>query len=102
MQDITVEEYKARLDAGEKIHLLDVREPDEYAEYNLGAKLIPIGNIMTMQTEEIEDWKEDELIVHCRSGKRSLQAGMMLETMGFKNVKNLVGGALAWRALIGD
>jgi len=99
MQDITVQEYKSRLDAGEKIHIIDVREPEEYAEYNIGAKLIPLGQVMSMQVDEIDDWKNDELIVHCRSGKRSLQAGMMLETLGFKNVKNLVGGMLAWQEM---
>ncbi|MEO6833667.1 MAG: rhodanese-like domain-containing protein [Chitinophagaceae bacterium] len=101
MQNITVQEYKARLDAAEEIHLLDVREPDEFAEYNLGGMLLPLGHILSMQTDDIEDWKEDEIIVYCRSGKRSMQAGMMLETMGFKNVKNLAGGVLAWREMMG-
>lgn len=101
MQDITVQELKARMDAGEDIHLIDVREPDEYAEYNIGAKLIPLGNVLAMQVDELEDWKDDEIVVHCRSGKRSLQAGLMLETMGFRNVKNLVGGVLAWQEMTG-
>lgn len=101
MQDITVQTLKARMDAGEAIHLIDVREPDEYAEYNIGAKLIPLGQIMSMQTDELEDWKDDEIVLHCRSGKRSMQAGLMLETMGFKNVKNLVGGMLAWQEMTG-
>ncbi len=99
MQDITASELKARLAAGEAIHIIDVREPDEYAEFNIGAKLIPLGQVMAMQVDEIEDWKDEELIVHCRSGKRSLQAGLMLETMGFQNVKNLAGGMLAWQEL---
>lgn len=99
MQDITAAELKQRLDAGEQIHILDVREPGEYTEYNIGAKLIPLGQVMAMQVDEIEDWKEDEVIIHCRSGKRSLQAGLMMETMGFKNVKNLAGGILAWQDL---
>lgn len=99
MQDITAAEVARRQKAGEDLHIIDVREPDEYAEYNIGAKLIPLGQIMSLQVDDIEDWKEDELIIHCRSGKRSLQAGMMLETMGFKNVKNLVGGMLAWQEL---
>lgn len=102
MQNITVHEYKARLDAGEDNHLLDVREPDEFAEYNLGGTLLPLGHIMSMQTDEIEDWKDEEVIIYCRSGNRSMQAGMMLETMGFKNVKNLVGGVLAWKEMMGN
>lgn len=99
MQDITAAELKQRLDAGEQLHIIDVREPGEYAEYNIGAKLIPLGQVMAMQVDELEDWKNDELIVHCRSGKRSAQAGLMLETLGFQNVKNLVGGVLAWQEL---
>lgn len=99
MQDITAAEVAARLKAGEQLHLLDVREPDEYAEYNIGAKLIPLGQILSMQVDDIEDWKEEEVIIHCRSGKRSLQAGLVLETLGFQNVKNLIGGMLAWQEL---
>lgn len=101
MQDITVDELKSRLDAGENIHILDVREPEEFAEFNIGAKLIPLGQVMAMQVDELEDWKEDEVVIHCRSGKRSLQAGLFLETMGFRNVKNLAGGMLAWQELQG-
>lgn len=97
MENITVAELKRRMDAGETLHILDVREPQEYAEFNIGAKLMPLGQVMSMQTDEIEDWKDSEVIVHCRSGKRSMQAGMMLETMGFKHVKNLEGGMLAWQ-----
>ena len=98
MENITVGELKRRMDAGESMHVVDVREPDEVAEFNIGATHIPLDNIMGMQLGEIEDWdKEDEIILHCRSGKRSMQAGMMLETMGYTNVKNLEGGMLAWQ-----
>jgi len=100
MQNITVEELNGRMDAGENLHILDVREPQEYAEFNIGAKLLPLGQVMGMQIDEIEDWKDEEVIVHCRSGKRSMQAGMMLETLGFKNVKNLEGGMMAWQEKI--
>jgi len=101
MQDITVEELKRRMDAGEQLHVIDVREPDEYAAFNIGAKLMPLGQIMNMQTEEIDGWRDEELIIHCRSGKRSLQAALMLETMGFTRVRNLVGGMLAWQEKYG-
>lgn len=97
MKEITVTELKKRLDAGEQLNVIDVREPDEYNDYNIGAKLIPLGNIMGMQWDEIEDLKEEELIVHCRSGKRSMQACMMLEQGGFANTVNLTGGVLAWQ-----
>lgn len=102
MQEITVTEIKKRLDNGENLHIIDVREPDEYAEYNMGAKLIPLGNIMSMQLDDIEDLKDEELIVHCRSGKRSLQACLFLETMGYTNVKNVTGGILAWQEMVGS
>ena len=55
MREITVEQLKERLDAGEKLHIIDVREPNEYAEYNIGAQLIPLGNILSMQLDDIED-----------------------------------------------
>ena len=63
MDIITVEELKARIDAGEKLNLIDCREPFEYAEFNIGAKLIPLVEIQRMQIEEIEDLKEEEIII---------------------------------------
>jgi rhodanese-related sulfurtransferase len=98
MTTITAEEVKARLDAGENLHLVDVREPDERAAFNIGGEFIPLGKIQTMQTDEIDDLKEEEVIFYCRSGNRSGQACMILETMGFTNVKNLVGGMNDWQA----
>ncbi|HWR32002.1 MAG TPA: rhodanese-like domain-containing protein [Chitinophagaceae bacterium] len=97
MQTINVEELKARLEAGEKINLIDVREPHENIEFNIGGKLVPLGKIQAMQTEELDDLKEEEVIVYCRSGKRSMTACMFLDTLGFTNTKNLVGGVLAWQ-----
>ena len=102
MENITVEELKARVDAGEKLHILDVREPDEYAEFNIGGKLMPLGKIQSMQADEIEGWKEEEVIVHCRSGKRSVTAALFMEMQGFKNVKNVLGGVLAWQEKYGN
>ena len=97
MQTITVEELKVRMDAGEKPNLIDVREPHENAEFNIGGKLIPLGKIQTMQTEELDDLKEEEVIIYCRSGQRSMMACMFLDTLGFKNTKNMIGGVLAWK-----
>lgn len=99
MQNINVEELKRKIDAKENIHILDVREPAEYAETNMGAKLIPLGQILAGEIGEIESWKNEEVIVHCRSGVRSLNACMMLEQLGFTNTKNLTGGILAWNAM---
>jgi rhodanese-related sulfurtransferase len=100
MTTISVEELKQRKEAGEELYILDVREPHEYAEVNMGALLIPLGRVVGMDVEEIEDWKDKEVIVHCRSGVRSMTACSVLDQMGFKNTKNLEGGILAWQELI--
>ncbi len=97
MTIITADEVKARMDAGEALYLLDVREPDERAEFNIGGTFLPLGNIQLMQTDDIDDWKNNEVICYCRSGNRSMQACLMLETFGFTNVKNLQGGMNGWR-----
>lgn len=97
MTNITPEEVKQRLDAGEELNLVDVREPHENAEFNIGGKLIPIGKIQSMQIEELEDLKNEELIFYCRSGNRSGISAAFLDQMGFTNTKNLVGGMLAWQ-----
>jgi rhodanese-related sulfurtransferase len=97
MTNISVEELKSRMDAGEKLHLLDVRQPEETAEFNIGGIAFPLGKIQSLQTEDIENLKDEELICYCRSGNRSGMAALFLEQLGFKNVKNLTGGMLAWR-----
>ena len=97
MTTITVEEIKARMDAGETLNLVDVREPAEHAEFNIGGTLLPLGKIQTMQTDDIDELKNEEVICYCRSGQRSMQASLMLETFGFTNVKNLTGGMLSWQ-----
>ena len=97
MTNISVSKLKERIAANETIHLLDVREPDERLEFNIGGVFIPLGQVMAMQTDEIENLKNEEVICYCRSGKRSMQAAMMLETFGFTNVVNLEGGMLAWQ-----
>lgn len=101
MKNITVAELKEKMDKGEKINLIDCREAHEYAEANLGGLLFPLGKIQTMQVDELEDLKEEEVIVHCRSGHRSMMACMVLDQLGFKNTYNLEGGILAWQKLNG-
>ena len=96
MTNITPEEVKRRLDAGENLNLVDVREPEENREFNIGGKLLPLGNIQSMQIDDIEDLKNDEVILYCRSGNRSGIAANILDAAGFKNTKNLVGGMLSW------
>jgi len=102
MQNITVEELKSRMEKGEILNIIDVREPHENADFNIGGLLLPLGKVKTMQIEEIEDLKDQEIICYCRSGNRSGQACLVLDTMGFKNTKNLVGGMLAWQEKFGN
>jgi len=101
MDTITVDDVKKRMDAGEELHLVDVREPFENAEFNIGGILLPLGMIRAMQTDEIDDLKDKEVILYCRTGNRSGQAAMFLESMGFTNTKNLVGGMVAWQEKFG-
>src|SRR5687768_5277202 len=102
MQNITVDEVKRRLDAGEKMNLVDVREPDENADFNIGGTLIPLGKIQSMQIDDLEDFKAEEIVCYCRSGNRSGQACLILAMLGFKNTKNLSGGMLAWQEKYGS
>ena len=97
MQNISVEEVKSRLEAGEKLNLIDVREPHENADFNIGGILLPLGKVQTMQLDDIEDLKEEEVILYCRSGNRSGQACLFMDALGYKNTKNLTGGMLAWQ-----
>lgn len=97
MENISVNEVKSRLQAGEKINLVDVREPDENAEFNIGGILLPLGKIQGFQTDEIDSLKNQEVVLYCRSGNRSMQACMFLEMSGFTNVKNLSGGMNEWK-----
>jgi len=96
--DITVAELKERLEAGEDLHFFDVREEHEYEEDNLGAILIPLGELPD-RMDELEDIKDEEIIIHCRSGARSGKAVKFLESQGFSNVRNVAGGILAYRDL---
>jgi rhodanese-related sulfurtransferase len=97
MKTITVEDLKAKLDAGEQINLLDVREPHEHAAFNIGGQLFPLGLVQSLQLDEIEHLKNEEVFIYCRSGNRSGQACLMLEPYGFTNIINVVGGMLAWQ-----
>jgi len=98
MQTITIEALKAKLDAGEKINLVDVREPHEHEAFNIGGILLPLGQVQTLQLDDIEDLKEEIVYIYCKSGNRSGQACLMLEPYGFKNVVNVSGGMLDWQA----
>lgn len=96
--DISVQELRDRIEDGEDLHLIDVREDYEYDEDNLGALLIPLAELPD-RLDEIEDWKSEEVLVHCRSGARSDRAKNFLISQGFSNVRNVLGGIIAYRAL---
>jgi rhodanese-related sulfurtransferase len=98
MEDITVEDLKSRLDKNEKFVFLDVREEWEYDDDNLGAINIPLADLPT-RLDELEKHKDAEIVVHCRSGARSMNAKKYLESKGFSKVRNTTGGILAYRNL---
>ena len=96
--DITASELKERLDKGEMVHLIDVREEWEHEEANLGGILIPLATLPD-RVSELESWKNEEILVHCRSGKRSDNAKNYLISQGFTNVRNVLGGIIAYHEL---
>jgi sulfur-carrier protein adenylyltransferase/sulfurtransferase len=91
--EIQVEELKRRLDAGEDIYVLDVREPHEYQIANIGGHLIPLGDLPN-RVHELDTSRE--IVAHCKSGGRSAKAVTFLRQAGFKRVHNLAGGITAW------
>jgi molybdopterin/thiamine biosynthesis adenylyltransferase/rhodanese-related sulfurtransferase len=93
MKDMTVEELKQRLDKGDDLFLLDVREPHEYQICNIGAHLIPL-NDLPKRISELDSSRE--IVVHCKMGGRSAKAVDFLKQSGFTRVHNLAGGINAW------
>jgi len=91
--EIAPRELKARLDRGDDLFILDVREPHEYQICNLGGHLIPLGDL-SRRASELDSSRE--IVAHCRSGKRSAEAVEFLHKAGFRKVLNLKGGILAW------
>ncbi len=91
--EMQVEELKQRLDRGDDLFILDVREPHEYQICNIGGHLIPLGDL-PRRVNELDTSKE--IVAHCRSGVRSAKAVNFLRQAGFKKVHNLAGGILAW------
>ncbi len=91
--EIEPEELKRRLDAGEDIFVLDVREPHEYAICNLGGRLIPLGEL-ARRAGELD--RDREIVAHCKGGTRSAKAVELLRGQGFTRVRNLAGGIARW------
>jgi len=90
---LTVKELKRRIDAGEEIFILDVREPWEYKIAQIGGKLIP-QNEVARRLAEID--RNREIVVHCHSGVRSQRVAEFLTQSGYPRVANLAGGIAAW------
>ena len=91
---ITVSELKARMDKGDKIFLLDVREPHEYSLAKIdGSVLIPLGQV-PHSLKQLDP--SAEIVAYCHKGMRSADAVGFLLQQGFSNVKNLIGGIEAW------
>ena len=99
MKEVTVQELKEKREANEDFFLLDVREDVEYLVSNLDGEHIPLGQLEN-RLKELEDKKDEEVIVMCRSGNRSSRAASYLESQGFENVYNLKGGMKAWASEI--
>jgi molybdopterin/thiamine biosynthesis adenylyltransferase/rhodanese-related sulfurtransferase len=91
--EIAPRELKSRLDRGDNLFILDVREPHEYQICNIGGHLIPLGDL-SRRVNELDSSRE--IVAHCRSGKRSAEAVEFLRSAGFRKVLNLKGGILAW------
>jgi adenylyltransferase/sulfurtransferase len=91
--EITVKDLKGKLDNGEDINVLDVREPHEYEVANIGVKLVPLGELPRRLAEFDQS---ENFAIHCKTGGRSAKAVKLLQDAGFQNVYNVKGGITAW------
>lgn len=98
MEDITVSELREKLQNKEDFVFIDVREEWEYEEDNLGADNIPLGQL-PYELDQLEKYKDKEIVLQCRSGARSGNAKKFMESHGFTKVRNLLGGILAYRQM---
>jgi adenylyltransferase/sulfurtransferase len=96
--DITAFELKEKLSKGIATFIVDVREPVEYYTFNISGQNIPLGNL-TAHIESLAHKKNEEIIIICQHGIRSKTAQRLLISSGFKNVRNLTGGLLAYRKI---
>ncbi len=99
IKSITSEELKSKLDKNEELILVDCREQDEWdAGHIEEARLIPLS-VLEERFSELNEYKDKQIIMQCRSGKRSLNACHFLEEQGYSNLTNLEGGILGWGEL---
>lgn len=96
--DITAKQLKEMLESGKEINLIDVREENEYEEDNIGARLIPLSELPS-RLDDFEEYRGQDIYIHCRSGARSDRAKGFLIANGFEKVHNVLGGILAYRQL---
>lgn len=101
MSDITVQELKERIDKGEPITLIDVREPYEHDEFNIGGQNLPLAEIMEW-SDELNLSADAEIVLYCRSGNRSAMAKSVLTSKGYTAARNLLGGVVAWKEIATD
>lgn len=99
--NISVHELKDRLALPSPIHIIDVREELEFHTFNIGGENIPLGKLLA-EVNDLEYDKDEEVVVVCQRGLRSETARRVLTSQGFCNVKNLTGGLLAWRRMVGS
>ena len=91
--EISVTDLKRKMDAGENINVLDVREPHEYEVANIGVRLVPLGEL----PQRLAEFDQNEnFAIHCKTGGRSAKAVKLLQDAGFQNVYNVKGGITAW------
>ena len=91
--EISVTDLKRKMDAGENINVLDVREPHEYEVANIGVRLVPLGEL-PQRLAEVD--QNENFAIHCKTGGRSAKAVKLLQDAGFQNVYNVKGGITAW------
>jgi len=97
MKEMTAPELREELKQNESLHLIDVREPYEHEEFNIGGTNIPLGDLMNHEEELKELSKTGELVLYCRSGNRSAMAQKLLAArFGIENTINLRGGVMMW------
>jgi len=98
MKEITVQELKSKIENGESVFIVDVREVFEKYQSDIEYEqktLIPMGELQ-QRVDELEEYKDREVVCLCRSGSRSARACSFLENRGFSKVKNLKGGINQW------
>lgn len=94
--ECTVSELKKKLDAKENIQFIDCREAEEWNEANIpGSTLLPLSEFEAKYESVLKD-KNAKIVIHCRSGKRSMNACMFLLSKGYSNLTNVEGGILRW------